>query len=166
MRRVQCTAMMQLKHCRSLHVPLPPALVAVFSSEADSNARPLLDQRVLLSLNVKRHTSTGEQGDFNTSRQSSTSCLGRKNYRNTPFTIHLNRMQNARHVSQTNLVRRRFLPPCSPKVHRRCRLSALRAVLGCCEEFGLPLVCARTCLFITAETPGPLGPSFALATSS
>lgn len=73
------------------------------------------------------------QEDFNTSRQSTTSSLGRKDYRN---------MKN-----MPLLVRRRFLPRCSPAMHRRCRLLVPHAVQRCREKFGLGPIGARTTLY-------------------
>ena len=45
------------------------------------------------------------------------------------------------------LVRRRFLPRCSPAMHRRCRLLVPHAVQRCREKFGLGPLGARTTLY-------------------
>ena len=41
--------------------------------------------------------------------------------------------------NMTHLVRRPFLPPCSPEVHRRCSLPVTRTVVRSREKFGLSL---------------------------
>ena len=50
------------------------------------------------------------------------------------------------------LVRRRFLPRCSPAMHRRCRLLVPSAVQRCREKFGQAQIGARTTLYWSGKS--------------